>query len=66
MIICVLWSDGNNKNQWKIKKKNPFDFSDVLHKETIAYMCLNMINFDAVDCSERRSEEVTSFSWRSV
>ena len=25
-----------------------------------------MINFDAVDFSERRSEEVISFFWRSV
>ena len=32
----------------------------------IAYLCLNMINFDAVDFSERRSEEVISFFWRSV
>ena len=28
---------------------------------TVAYLCLNMINFDAVDISERRSEEVISF-----
>ena len=25
-----------------------------------------MVNFDAVDFSERRSEEVISFFWRSV
>ena len=30
-------------------------------RKTIAYLCLNMINFDAVDFSERRSEEVISF-----
>ena len=35
-------------------------------KRTIAYLCLNMINFDVVDFSERRSEEVISFFWRSV
>ena len=29
-------------------------------------MCLNIITFDAVDFSERRSEEVISFVWRSV
>ena len=28
---------------------------------TMAYMCLNMIKFDAVDFSESRSEEVISF-----
>ena len=28
---------------------------------TIAYLCLTMINFDGVDFSERRSEEVISF-----
>ena len=27
-------------------------------RRIIAYLCLNMINFDAVDFSERRSEEV--------
>ena len=32
----------------------------------MANLCLNMINFDAVDFSERRSEEVISFFWRSV
>ena len=35
-------------------------------RRIIAYLCLNMINFDAVDFSERRSEEVISFFWRSV
>ena len=30
-------------------------------RKIIAYLCLNMINFDAVDFSERRSEEVISF-----
>ena len=30
-------------------------------RRTIAYLCLNMVNFDAVDFSERRSEEVISF-----
>ena len=32
----------------------------------IAYLCLTIINFDAGDFSERRSEEVISFFWRSV
>ena len=32
----------------------------------IAKLCLNMINFDAVDFSECRSEEVISFFWCSV
>ena len=31
-----------------------------------AYLCPNMINFDAVDFSERHPEEVISFFWRSV
>ena len=30
-----------------------------------AYLCLN-INFDGVNFSERRSEKVISFFWRSV
>ena len=35
-------------------------------RRTIAYLCINIIKFDAVDFSERRSEEVISFFWRSV
>ena len=35
-------------------------------RRIVAYLCLNMINFDAADFSERRSEEVISFFWRSV
>ena len=31
-----------------------------------AYLCPNMIKFDAVDFSEHRPEEVISFFWRSV
>ena len=31
-----------------------------------AYLCPNIINFDCVDFSERRPEEVISFFWRSV
>ena len=31
-----------------------------------AYLCPNIINFDSVDLSERRPEEVISFFWRSV
>ena len=31
-----------------------------------AYLCPTMINFDAVDFSERHPEEVISFFWRSV
>ena len=31
-----------------------------------AYLCQNIINFDSVDFSERRPEEVISFYWRSV
>ena len=30
------------------------------------YLCPNMTNFDAMDFSERRSEEVISFFWRSM
>ena len=29
-----------------------------------AYLCLNIINFDSVDFSEHRPEEVISFFWR--
>ena len=30
-------------------------------EEIVAYLCLNMINFDVDDLSERRSEEVITF-----
>ena len=30
-------------------------------RRTIAYLCLNLINFEAVDFSERSSEEVIHF-----
>ena len=44
-----------------------FVFIDVLNKDNyIANLCPNMINFDALDFSECRSEEVISFFWRSV
>ena len=31
-----------------------------------AYLCPNIVNFDAVDFSEHHPEEVISFFWRSV
>ena len=37
-----------------------------LSRSIKAYLCPSMINFDAVDFSERRPEEVISFFWRSV
>ena len=63
---------------WKVTFSNFITFFSFTAKEIfkfvlmcvirriIAYLCLNMINFDAVDFSERRSEEVISFFWRSV
>ena len=66
--FCDFWKVTCFSPFWQ---KQPFNFSDVRHREnliyiSIAYLCLNMINFDAVDFSERRSEEVISFFWRSV
>ena len=40
---------------------NPLTFQMSYTRSTIAYQCLNMINFDVVDYSERRSEEVITF-----
>ena len=37
-----------------------------LLKSIKAYLCPNIINFDSVNFSERRPEEVISFFWRSV
>ena len=36
-------------------------FSDFLLRSIKAYLCPNIINFDSVDFSERRPEEVISF-----
>ena len=47
-------------------KSNLLSFQMCFIRRTIAYLCLNMINFDAVDFSEHCSEEVISFFWRSV
>ena len=33
---------------------------------TVAYLCLKIIDFDAVHFSERCSKEVISFFWHSV
>ena len=51
-----------------IDKSNPLDcFNQMCFiRRTIAYLCPNMINFDVVDFSEHRSEEVISFFWCSV
>ena len=42
-------------------KHNPLIFQMCVIRCTIAYQSPNMINFDALDFSERRSEEVVSF-----
>ena len=48
-------------------QKQQIEFSDVLHEENFrVHLCPNMIHSDAVDNSERRSEEVISFFWCSV
>ena len=41
-------------------------FQIFLLRSIKAYLCLNIINLDSVDFSERRPEEVISFFWRSV
>ena len=49
-----------------LARANLFIFQMCFIRRTLAYLCLNMINFDAVDFSEHRSEEVIGFFWRSV
>ena len=39
-------------------KSNPLIFEMCFMRRIVAYLCPNMINFDGVDFSERRSEEV--------
>ena len=41
-------------------------FQIFLLRSIKAYLCPNIINFDSVDFSERRPEEVISFFWCSV
>ena len=41
-------------------------FQIFLLRSIKAYLCPNIINFDSVDFSERRPEEVISLFWRSV
>ena len=41
-------------------------FQIFLLRSIKTYLCPNIINFDAVDFSERRPQEVISFFWRSV
>ena len=47
-------------------RKKILCFSDILIKEFKAYLCPNITDFDSVDFSECRPEEVISFFWRSV
>ena len=47
-------------------EKISFVFQIFLLMSIKAYLCPNMIDFDNVDFSERRPEEVKSFFWRSV
>ena len=46
--------------------KKSFVFQILLLRSIKAYFCPNIINFDSMDFSERRPEEVISFFWRSV
>ena len=47
-------------------RENLVFFQIFLLRSIKAYLYPNIINFDAVDFSERRPEEVISFFWRSV
>ena len=47
-------------------KSNLLSFQMSFISRTISYLCLDIINFDAVDFREHRSEEAISFFWCSV
>ena len=49
-----------------LTRENLVFFQIFLLTSIKAYLCPNIINFDSVDFSERRPEEVISFFWRSV
>ena len=66
--FCDFWNTAfcNFTAFSSFRKKQHFDFCFMCFmRRTIAYICPN-INFDVVDFSECRSEEVISFFWRSV
>ena len=52
--------------QEKILTGENLAFFRYSYQEVFAYLCPNTINFDNVDFSEHRPEEVISFFWRSV
>ena len=66
-IFCDFWkiSFCNFTAFFSRLTKATLWFSDVIQL-TISYLCPNMNHFDSVDFSERHSEEIISFFWRSV
>ena len=62
----VLGDSGIRTRTLSVRVERSHHYTTAPLGRSIAYMCLNIINFDAVVFSERRSEEVISFFWRSV
>ena len=67
--FCDFWKmtfcDFIRINFFPFGKSNPLIFQMCFIRRTVAYLCLNMTNFDPVDISEHRSAKVISFFWRT-
>ena len=66
-----LWFSKNdlswfNRIFFLFDTRKSYVFQIFLLRSIEAYLCPNIINFDGVDFSEGRPEEVISFFWRSV
>ena len=59
----LLWF---NRNFRLFDTINSCVFQIFLLRSIKAYLCPNIINFESMDFSDRRPEEVISFFWRSV
>ena len=61
----MTFRDFNRIISFLMRKKSCV-FQIFLLRSIKAYLCPNIINFDGVDFSGHRPEEVISFFWRSV
>ena len=68
--FCDFWimtsCDFRAFHPFRLKQTLTFVIYMCLIRSIKAYLCVNMINFDAVDFSECRFEEVISLYWLSV
>ena len=66
LIRLPPWSSLGEQFLRKIDTRKFCVFQIFLLRSIKPFLCPNIINFDSVDFSEHRPEEVISFFWRSV